>query len=423
MRTQPTQCKAPYSPSRVLGVIALMAVHLVAGCGDSDGSGGAGAGGTGAGGAGGGSDLPAVPEAAFYLPPDPLPSASPGSLIRSQEVAPIAAASRTFAVLYVSESLSGEPIAVSGLVVVPDAPTPAGGFDVVSWAHGTKGISDACAPSRGFSGPTHDFFAIAPELIAAGYLAVSSDYEGLGTPGVHPYLAGESQARGSLDIVRAASEMDEVEAIGQVAVWGRSQGGQTALFASEIVSTWAPELNFVGAISAAPASGIQTIVEVGAFIPEARGFVWMALVTFADAFGLDLDPVFTDDARAAIDQLLDDEVCYEEWIEVATSFGEESGIAIDFAESGDWLDAFDRSSPGRVSADAPVLLLQGTADTTTPKALSDILNTDLCEVGTEVDYRVFEGFTHNDSTAMNMPLLLEWTAARFAGASPGTTCE
>ncbi|MEM7139281.1 MAG: lipase family protein [Myxococcota bacterium] len=371
----------------------------------------------------GGSDLPQTPDDSFYIPPDPLPSATPGTLIRSQEVAPIAAASRTFAVLYVSESLPGDPIAVSGLVVVPNIPEPAEGLDVVSWGHGTKGLADRCAPSRGFSGPTHDFFLIAPELIDAGYLAVSSDYEGLGTPELHPYLVGESQARSALDIVRAATQLEQVQGIDQVAVWGRSQGGQTALFASEIAASWAPELDLAAVVAAAPACCMETVAKAGALIPGSRGLVWMSLVAYAEAFELDFDAVFTDDGRTAVDALIADDVCYEEWVEVANSFGDDTGIAINFDRADGWIDAFERSSPGRVAVDVPVLVLQGTADTTTPKALTDILTTDMCMLGTSVDYRVFEGFSHNDSTAMNMPLMLEWTAARFAGEPAGITCE
>ena len=46
----------------------------------------------------------------------------------------------------------------------------------------------------------------------------------------------------------------------------------------------------------------------------------------------------------------------------------------------------------------------------------------LCSIEREVDYRTFEGFSHNDSTQKNVPLMLEWTAARFAGEPAATTC-
>jgi hypothetical protein len=57
-----------------------------------------------------------------------------------------------------------------------------------------------------------------------------------------------------------------------------------------------------------------------------------------------------------------------------------------------------------------------------PIALTDALYMDLCSIGNQTDYRVFEGFRHNDSTQENMPLMLEWTAARFAGDPAATSC-
>ena len=44
--------------------------------------------------------------------------------------------------------------------------------------------------------------------LKAGYAVVRTDYEGLGTPGVHPYLVGRSEGRSVLDAVRAARALD-----------------------------------------------------------------------------------------------------------------------------------------------------------------------------------------------------------------------
>jgi predicted esterase len=76
-----------------------------------------------------------------------------------------------------------------------------------------------------------------------------------------------------------------------------------------------------------------------------------------------------------------------------------------------------------VRTEAPILLLQGQADTIVPILLTNALYERLCDVGSQVDYRVFEGFGHNESTKENMPLLMEWTAARFAGDPATTTCQ
>ena len=67
----------------------------------------------------------------------------------------------------------------------------------MSWAS-TSGIADSCAPSREPKGP-YTFYA-APQFgawLKAGDAIANTDYEGLGTPGVHPYLVGRSEAAAS----------------------------------------------------------------------------------------------------------------------------------------------------------------------------------------------------------------------------------
>ena len=77
-----------------------------------------------------------------------------GHLIRSEPLTGSAAlddASATYRVIY--QSTSGvadrldQPIGVSGIIAFPTATAPAGGWPVISWAHGTVGSADKCAPS------------------------------------------------------------------------------------------------------------------------------------------------------------------------------------------------------------------------------------------------------------------------------------
>jgi hypothetical protein len=42
------------------------------------------------------------------------------------------------------------------------------------------------------------------EFREAGYVIAATDDQGLGTPGPHPYLVGDSEGMGALDSVRAA---------------------------------------------------------------------------------------------------------------------------------------------------------------------------------------------------------------------------
>ena len=81
--------------------------------------------------------------------------------------------------------------------------------------------------------------------LAAGYAVMRTDYQGLGTPGVHPYLVGESEGRSVLDIIRAARDLDS--SIGKrFLIAGHSQGGQAALFAAGEANSWTPDLKLRG---------------------------------------------------------------------------------------------------------------------------------------------------------------------------------
>ena len=59
-----------------------------------------------------------------------------------------------------------------------------------------------------------------------------TDYEGLSTPGPHPYLNGEAVADDVVDAVRASRQLG-VPTTGRWVVAGFSQGGHAALFVGE----------------------------------------------------------------------------------------------------------------------------------------------------------------------------------------------
>jgi hypothetical protein len=204
--------------------------------------------------------LAAPDGSAFYVPPRPLPDGQHGDVIWSRALtgpAALEAAASNELVLYRSTAVDGTPIGVSGIVALPPGPAPAGGVPVVSWAHGTLGSADVCAPSRDTDGAAAHVYNLFPHVllnafIQQGWAVAMTDYEGLGTPGPHPYLLGLSEARGILDVVRAARAL-RPELSSVYAVVGHSQGGQAALFAGHH-RDWTPELRLcgVGAIAGDP---------------------------------------------------------------------------------------------------------------------------------------------------------------------------
>src|SRR4029078_9309383 len=97
--------------------------------------------------------------------------------------------------------------AISGTVHVPQGKAPKGGWPVVTWAHGTIGRADACAPSS-IGRPAQYDQKLLNGWLKAGYAVVRTDYEGLGTPSTHPYLIGRSEGHSVLDGARAARHGD-----------------------------------------------------------------------------------------------------------------------------------------------------------------------------------------------------------------------
>ena len=140
--------------------------------------------------------------------------------------------------------MDGKTVAVSGTVAVPKGKAPKAGWPVITWAHGTVGIADACAPSRVGTQANYDS-PLLNRWLKAGFAVVRTDYEGLGTPGEHPYLIGVSEGRSTLDMVRAARKLDS--SLGKnVVIAGHSQGGHAALWAASLAKKFSPELKLRG---------------------------------------------------------------------------------------------------------------------------------------------------------------------------------
>lgn len=208
----------------------------------------------------------------------------PGHLIRSEELSDCAAledASATYRVIYESTGTGerrGKAIGVSGIIAFPTKPPPAGGWPVISWAHGTVGSADKCAPSMDSDdlGPPADSglgllrkinkapHRLLNAFLRAGWAVAMTDYEGLGTYGNHPYLLGDSEGRGILDIVPAVPQL-AAQTVGQpisdrYAIVGHSQGGQAALFGAHLAGTeeYAGSAScLVGVAALAPASNLK----------------------------------------------------------------------------------------------------------------------------------------------------------------------
>src|SRR3954462_13651966 len=186
---------------------------------------------------------------AFYTPAKAVPSKHGTPIWQRKLTGPavLKNAKRNTLLLYSSTSTAGRAVPVSGDVAVPKGKAPKGGWPVITWAHGTTGIADACAPSIIGTQASYDS-PLLNKWLKAGYAVVRTDYEGLGTPGEHPYLIGVSEGRSVLDIARAARKLDKTLSK-KVLIAGHSQGGHAALWAASLAKKWTPELNLRGTVA------------------------------------------------------------------------------------------------------------------------------------------------------------------------------
>ena len=147
---------------------------------------------------------------------------------------------------------------VSGSVFTPQGPAPKGGWPVIALGHGTTGINEPCAPSGSAS-----LLGLVDGVVGCvklGYAVALPDYQGLGSPGVHPYTDARTAGLNMIDSVRALRRT-----FGDIsdrwAAVGGSQGGAAAWAADEQAGTYAPELHLVGAVAYVPAADVSGVVD------------------------------------------------------------------------------------------------------------------------------------------------------------------
>lgn len=153
-------------------------------------------------------------------------------------------------IMYRSKDAKGVPNLVTGTVIVPQTAWQGkGNRPIISYAIGTHGLAQGCAPSQQLqSGKDYETANIIAAL-KEGYAVVISDYAGYTTGATPTYLAGISQGHAILDIVNAAKQIPSVGLAqnAKTAIWGYSQGGQSATWAAQLqANNYVPNLNLVG---------------------------------------------------------------------------------------------------------------------------------------------------------------------------------
>lgn len=346
----------------------------------------------------------------------------PGTVMRHEPIwlGPIAA--DAYRVLYRSTGLNGEPIAVSGVVVIPKGPVPPGGRPIVAWAHPTTGVVSRCAPSGALS-----LFLQIPglwDMVHRGYIVSATDYPGLGTPGPHPYLVGISEGRA--DAVRAARNLAGTKAGNRVALWGHSQGGQAALYAGLIAKQYSPELNIVGVAAAAPATNLRKLLFKDFNTVKGKNLIAITLWSWARVYRAPVKDIIDPAAASTIDSVSG--TCLLSPLDIL--FRHVNGEALeqhflttkDLTHVEPWRSLLAANTVGALPPATPIFLAQGAADDTVAPSVTRNYMKRLCMGGSAVRMLILPNVGHIWIGYDSAAAAVQWVAERFAGRPAPTNC-
>ena len=368
--------------------------------------------------------IAACAQSPFYRASEEALAGRAGTLIRQESMAGAPLGAKAYRVLYRSSGLKDEPITVSGVVIVPPGPAPAGGRPIVAWAHPTTGIVPRCAPSLAIF--VFQQIQGLREMIRRGYIVAATDYPGLGTPGPHPYLVGKSEGRAVLDSLRAARELAGEAASNHVAIWGHSQGGQAALFAGLLAKEYAPELDLAGIAMAAPATELGPLVRDDFPTPGGKNLLAMTLWSWSRVFGAPLDKIVAPGAMIAVNRLA--HVCLESPIDIEPR--RRAGAALqrrfltvkDLTDIEPWRTLLADNTIGPLPPSIPLFVAQGSADTTVRPSVTRDYERTLCADGSRVRMVTLDGVGHGTIAMRSALMAVAWISRRFAGDPAENDC-
>jgi hypothetical protein len=358
----------------------------------------------------------------------PADQGGAGSLVRAEPTTVFAAPliplpGRAFALEYRSTSALDEPNVVSGTLLLPpgewDGP---GERPIVSYAIGTHGLGDRCAPSAQLANGTEQELGLMRMALDRGWAVVVTDYEGLGTPGPHTYTVALSEGHAVLDAVRAAVAVPDagLAADAPVGIWGYSQGGGAAGAAGELAATYAPELDVRGVAAGGVPADLAEVFEANTENRIATGLIVAASTGLDAAYpDLDLRDTLTPVGQRLYDDVRDD--CVGEIVAKGFPFTGEQLAAVPDPLGGA-RDRLAENSIGAVAPAFPALVYHGGADELIPVEQGRGLRADWCALGVPVRYEELPLTGHVQGAALGGPVAVDWLDGRFAGADAPSDC-
>ena len=289
---------------------------------------------------------------------------------------------------------------------------------IIGVAPPTTGLGDQCAASK--ESLVSDV-SVPAAFGQRGYVVATTDYEGLGTPGVHTYVVGRSEAHAVLDVVRAAQRLGAgPTAAAPVGFYGYSQGGGGAAWAGQQAASYAPELNVKGTA----AGGIPAdMIAVGQALDGGLGFGFLAAAAagFNAAYPeLNLDKYLNADRQAGVRRQRHQ---VRRRRRRAARLPPDRGVhdVQPDADQPDWQARLRENSLGAVAPRAPIFIWHGLFDEILPYGQDAALWKTYCQKGGRVTFQAtFD--EHVTGALGGQAGAVQFLADRFAGKPATDNC-
>ncbi|MGW4330526.1 lipase family protein [Nocardia sp. NPDC004573] len=321
----------------------------------------------------------------------------PGDLVRTRPVfvAQLSEARGAWQVVYATANARSEPIAASGIVLIPETIAAPGATAILVYCSEFRGLGGVCAPSQLLAiGAEPDTTGIEAAL-ARGWVVAIPDGQGLGAgTGPHTFLAARAAgAKPVLDLARAVYRASDLDLpVAPVVAWGYADGGRVAAVAGELQPWYAPEIDLRGVAAGAVFSDLAVLAPLVSRSTRTglAGLAFAGLIGLSHAYNqLPLRHVLNEDGLVAAA-----EARHLTVLELLQRFPEP--LAHWCREPDPWNDHWWRrvlalESLAHVKSDVPLHLYHGELDQIVPVRSGRKALIAYRQRGTKVDWREYDG--------------------------------
>jgi alpha-beta hydrolase superfamily lysophospholipase len=363
----------------------------------------------------------------FYQSPSGYQDTEPGTVLRSRDVqigflGVIGQRVAATQLLYRTTNLHGEPEVAVTTVLLPARRDPEHVCPLLSYQCAIDAVSSRCFPSfamrvgaRPVGAFTQAEYLLVAAALAEGWAVSVPDHEGChgmwGAPREPGYRI--------LDGVRAALQCERLGLApsAPVGLWGYSGGGLASAWAAELRSSYAPELNVVGAVLGSPVGDPGSVARRlnGSFFAGLAALMITALTHVFPGAQQVVDEHATAEGRALLEEMHTMTTAEAVWRLRHVDIGSYVDISADeLWDLPEVRHIFDETKLGKSMPDAPVLIVQAMHDPIISVDDIDALVQTYDDGGAAVTYHRDRFCEHLLLHPLSAPMTLRWLRDRFA---------